>query len=1273
MKTDRPSRLVVSITPLLPKMLASTLIVAVVAFSASADELPLGPYDRQVAENVARLKADSPVLRAAGAEALGFLRAYSAEAALLDVLDDPAVEVRRQATMALAWCGGRPCVSPLLETLDDDDWSVRQAAHVSLTNLTGMEFPFNSTAGKSSRDAQAKRWRDWWATVPANRPPKEVLALLVGYEDLAGGRSATASTTYRGPADVLLDGQIGPAYWQTKNVKPPQWCTVDLDRTRQIGRVVIHQYGDNFVMTEYELATSLDNKTFDVVKREKGRTPVELVVEFSPRQARYVRITSFGSVNPTYPCTFFEIDVNAAGQSDGGKIEFDGPVEWRFERGLRALGALGGQGATEEILKVLGDSPPTAPRFRPMVAVGLRSLGRLREEAGFQALLRILDNTMWARRAADALGDFGDRRAVPRLLAVYSKYAKKLDGSNPADVPRDDVMGFPSEDRMLETPYFISYALCRLPLDDPKDVAALAKLAPLIITNMQGDHDTFMLYQPEVGHLVTRHLMEISGRRQEACDHVFERLARPHDAQKPTEPAKPPNPPGPNEKASEWSVFRDYRMSTWLTAVCTDKKDLPRLLALLRHDEGWVRINAAKTIAWMGDKSAIEPIAKLLAETRPEADFGYNGAFKNEEYDDPAPRWREALIRGLGLLGAHQQTDLIVKILNDERSVAEIRRAAADALADLGNEKALAALEDASLNHSVYAVRHIARDAVRSHGGRIRRTSNAPKSEPKPPESAFAGVPDDKVKGIVFIKGSNSIPNTLGTVEQADIWRATYAVTDSGPAYRPGRNLYVLRPPRPDGKVTPLTEFLDGYVSEHELSWDGTQVVFSRRGQEDPWWQIWRINTDGTGLVQLTRGPYHHVGPAYLPDGRIVCATSHLGIRDEYHGYPCTALCIMNADGSDMHPVATNIGRDNEPAVLNDGRIVFSRLEVFYSRNKTELTLHAMHPDGTQDVVLYGPERRQFWRDLDHGPKSPADGQEAPLTHRVLRMTQAQPVADDRGIVVTTQAGLVLIGSRRNTEDLITLDYKERSYTTPFPMSDGTILCASTLKTDDREKVDLALYSFDPAAGKLEMIYNDPATADFEPRPIISRRPPMTQPAKATPHAYSGRFVCSSVFHSREEDVRVRGRLVRLIEGVPVFSRHSTQTNPWEVWKNHGGTFGRVLGTAPLAPDGSFYVEVPADRLLHFQVLDSDRRVINQQLTWIYPRPGETKSCVGCHENPHTTSRGNDPLATHQAPLDFLPNGTEFGYRAKAWFKGHLPAEIEERTRTVRAVNLMGR
>jgi len=534
---------------------------------------------------------------------------------------------------------------------------------------------------------------------------------------------------------------------------------------------------------------------------------------------------------------------------------------------------------------------------------------------------------------------------------------------------------------------------------------------------------------------------------------------------------------------------------------------------------------------------------------------------------------------------------------------------------------------------------------------------------------------EDDLPAIVFVKGDNDLPNTKGTVEQADRWRMTYVVTDSGPEYRPGDNLYVLRPVRPDGHVTPLTRFSEGYVASPELSWDASHVLFSRRGTRDPWWHVWRVNVDGTGLKQLTFGPYHDVQPAYLPDGRIVFSTSRNGIRDEYHGYPCTALWVMNPNGTGMHPIATTIGRDNEPAVLHDGRIVFSRLEVFYSRNKTELTLHAAYPDGTRDVVLYGPERRAFWRSLDTGPRTPAHGQEAPLTHRVLRMTQPQPMPDGRDIVVSTQGGFALVGTSRDSEAIITPDNKTRAYTTPWPLPDGRLLCASTLKTPDRKKVDLGLYLLDPATQTLALVYNDPAAADYEPRPIVPRRPPAVRPLHpASSDGYCGRFLCSSVHATQEADVVQRGRLVRLIEGVPVVARHTTHTSPrWAVWQNHGGTLARVLGTAPLAPDGSFYVEAPADRLLHFQVLDSDRRVVGNQLTWMSPRPGETRSCVGCHENPHTATAVHNPLAANHPPIDFLPTGDEFRYRAKAWFKGHLPAAIEERTRTVRAVNLFGR
>jgi hypothetical protein len=64
---------------------------------------------------------------------------------------------------------------------------------------------------------------------------------------------------------------------------------------------------------------------------------------------------------------------------------------------------------------------------------------------------------------------------------------------------------------------------------------------------------------------------------------------------------------------------------------------------------------------------------------------------------------------------------------------------------------------------------------------------------------------------------------------------------------------------------------------------------------------------------------------------------------------------------------------------------------------------------------------------------------------------------------------------------------------------------------------------------------------------------------------------------------------------------------------------------------------------------------------------------VGCHEGPHSAPPATAGIAIHHPPLDFLPHGREFSYRAKAWFKGSLPSEIEERTRTVHAVNLLAR
>ena len=57
----------------------------------------------------------------------------------------------------------------------------------------------------------------------------------------------------------------------------------------------------------------------------------------------------------------------------------------------------------------------------------------------------------------------------------------------------------------------------------------------------------------------------------------------------------------------------------------------------------------------------------------------------------------------------------------------------------------------------------------------------------------------------------------------------------------------------------------------------------------------------------------------------------------------------------------------------------------------------------------------------------------------------------------------------------------------------------------------------------------------------------------------------------------------------------------------------QILGYAPVEPDGSFKLIVPADVPLAFSVLDAKGRSIQTHLNWIQVRPGERRTCDGCH------------------------------------------------------------
>ena len=106
-----------------------------------------------------------------------------------------------------------------------------------------------------------------------------------------------------------------------------------------------------------------------------------------------------------------------------------------------------------------------------------------------------------------------------------------------------------------------------------------------------------------------------------------------------------------------------------------------------------------------------------------------------------------------------------------------------------------------------------------------------------------------------------------------------------------------------------------------------------------------------------------------------------------------------------------------------------------------------------------------------------------------------------------------------------------------------------------------------------------------------------------------------------------------------------------------GANFGRnrslgmreIIGYAPVEPDGSVRVKVPANIPFTISVLDKDGRRISQRHdNWLQLRPGEVMNCSGCHDATSNMSHGNPdafaPLNTG-APFDgytFLNTETFF-------------------------------
>ncbi len=105
-----------------------------------------------------------------------------------------------------------------------------------------------------------------------------------------------------------------------------------------------------------------------------------------------------------------------------------------------------------------------------------------------------------------------------------------------------------------------------------------------------------------------------------------------------------------------------------------------------------------------------------------------------------------------------------------------------------------------------------------------------------------------------------------------------------------------------------------------------------------------------------------------------------------------------------------------------------------------------------------------------------------------------------------------------------------------------------------------------------------------------------------------------------------------------------------------------ILGYAPIQPDGSVQIQVPANVPFTIDMLDANaRRITAQHTSWLQLMPGETKSCNGCHTvnptDPTSHGRSGLTLPVNQGAPDDGRAVPEHQFRAVRECRGNHGAD----------------
>lgn len=497
---------------------------------------------------------------------------------------------------------------------------------------------------------------------------------------------------------------------------------------------------------------------------------------------------------------------------------------------------------------------------------------------------------------------------------------------------------------------------------------------------------------------------------------------------------------------------------------------------------------------------------------------------------------------------------------------------------------------------------------------------------------------------LLFVRRGLSSPS-LGLVQN---WQSNCAL----PVRGFDDEIALLSLSAPDGAASTLYRPAEPvFTGDVDLHFDADRLLFSSIGSHNRW-QIFEIGIDGSGLRQVTPGDQPDVDnydACYLPDGDIIfCSNAYFVAVPCVNGSTRTAVLYrMRADGSGIRQLCFDQEHNWCPTVLNNGRVMYLRWEYTDTPHSHDRVLFHMNPDGTEQMEYYGSN--SYWPNSlfyaqpvpDHptrfmGIVSGHHG--VPRMGELVLFDPARGRRESAGAIQRIPGYGIPVRSETDPKYGSTLiqdnlvDDSWPKFLHPFPLSDTYCLVACKPTPESLWGLYLA-----DVFDNLLLLREEPGYALFEPVPVRKRPVPPVVPSKVDLNRGDAVVYLANVY----EGAGLQGVPRGTVKALRLFTYHFLypgmggpqavvgMEGPWDI--------KRIMGTVPVADDGSAYFRVPANTPISVQPLDEEGKALQLMRSWFTAMPGEVLSCAGCHESQSSAPPARPTQAVRRLPAEIEP------------------------------------